>query len=76
MYEYAELREKALSSTSTAEDRLALYNWMENYAMSEWNGECFDIDDGLSLYPVYNILEETEEGDIIDLELVDAEIRL
>lgn len=75
MYEYAELREKALSSTSTAEDRLALFNWMQDYALSYWNGEYFDIDEGLRLYPVYNILEETEEGDIIDLELVDAEIR-
>lgn len=74
MYNYAELREKALASGATAEDRINLFYWMERYNMRAWNGECFDIDEGLSLYPVYNIFYD-EDGEIDDLELVDAEIR-
>ena len=74
MYEYTELREKALSAEATTEDRLALYNWMEQYAMSEWNGECFNIDDGLSLYPVYNITYD-DNDEIDEIELIEAEIR-
>ena len=73
-YDYAELRAKATAVDSTATDRLALFNWMENYDMSEWNGECFDIDDGLSLYPVYKEVVD-EDGDVLEIEVIDAEIR-
>lgn len=73
-YNYAELREKALSADATAEDRIALFKWMEEYDMREWNGECFDIDDGKDLYPVYDITYD-EDGEIVDCELIDAEIR-
>lgn len=69
MYEYNELRKKAIAPSSTKEERLALYHWMENYAMTEWNGEYFDIDEGYRLYPVW---AEDEEG---ELDIVDAEVR-
>ena len=68
-YDYKELRTKAISSNSTKEDRIALYDWCCNYMNSGWNGECWDIDDGLGLYPVQ---QENEYG---DFELIDAEIR-
>ena len=68
-YDYRELREKALRFGSTIEDRLALFEWMERYDMRSWNGECFDIDDGKSLYPIYS----EEEDD--QAELIDAEVR-
>lgn len=68
-YNYKELREKALSTTATTENRLELFNWMEQYAMNEWNGECFDIDEGLSLYPIYEINDDDE------INLIDAEIK-
>ena len=32
----------------------------EQAGMNYWNGECFDIDNGLSLYPVYT---ETNKND-------------
>ena len=73
-YAYAELREKALSAESTAEDRIELFDWMENYDMRAWNGEYFDIDEGLRLYPVYDITED-EDGEILEMTLIDAEIR-
>lgn len=68
-YDYKELRAKAISSDSTKEDRLALYDWCCNYMNSGWNGEFWDIDDGLGLYPVYQEIED----DVF--ELIDAEIR-
>jgi hypothetical protein len=68
MYDYKELREKALNENATVEDRVALYEWLEQYDMRSWNGECFDIGEGLSLYPVYNITDD-------EVELIDAEIK-
>lgn len=73
-YTYAELRKKALAADATAQDRLALYTWMEDKCMRCWNGECFDIDEGLNLYPVYDITYD-EDGEIEEVRLVDAEIR-
>ena len=74
MYSYKEKRAAALAENATAKDRIALFFWMENYARSEWNGERFNIDEGLSLYPVYNVTYD-EDGEIEELEVVDAEIR-
>lgn len=71
---YQELREKALSGSATAEDRVELFRWMEQNDTRDWNGECFNIDDGLCLYPVYDITYD-EDGEIEEVELVDAEIR-
>lgn len=72
-YTYQELRAAAISPSATADDRLRLYRWFENNDMRDWNGECFDMDDGLSLYPVYDEIED-EDGEI-EYKLVDAEIR-
>jgi hypothetical protein len=69
--DYQILRINAVGSFSTTEDRLALYEWMENNDMRDWNGECFDIDDGLSLYPVYD--EKALEDD--EVVIIDAEVR-
>lgn len=68
-YAYAELREKALAPTATKEDRLNLLDWFDRYDIADWNGEYYDLDDGLRLFP---ICEETEDGDFV---VVDAEIR-
>lgn len=67
--EYRELRVAALSPVATAGDRLALYEWMEQNCMSDWNGECFDIDDRYELWPVY------DDDEAEDAELIDAEVR-
>lgn len=73
-YTYQELREAAMSDTATADDRIRLYNWFENDDMADWNGEYFDLDDGLRLYPVYEY-EYDDDGEIESVKLVDAEIR-
>lgn len=73
-YTYQELREAAMSDTATADDRIRLYNWFENDDMADWNGEYFDLDDGLRLYPVYEY-EYDDDGEIESVKLVDAVIR-
>lgn len=72
-YTYQELRTTAISQTATTEDRLRLYHWFENNDMRDWNGEYFDMDEGLRLFPVYEEIED-EDGEI-EYKLVDAEIR-
>lgn len=74
MYTYKEKRAKAIAHNSTVEDRLALFLWMEDHDMREWNGESFDIDNGLRLYPIYNITYD-KDGEIEEIELIDAEVR-
>ena len=73
-YNYDELRAAAISETATKEDRLALFNWFEQNDMGDWNGEYFDMDDGLRLYPVHEFTYD-DDGEIEEVLLVDAEIR-
>ena len=73
-YTYDELRAAAMSDTATAEDRIRLYNWFEREDIAGWNGEYYDLDDGLRLYPVYEY-EYDAYGDIESVKLVDAVIR-
>lgn len=72
-YTYQELRSAAISPSATADDRLRLFNWFERNDMRDWNGEYFDMDDGLRLSPVYDEIED-EDGEI-EYKLVDAEIK-
>ncbi len=69
MYNYENLKMNALKVGASKEDRLALLEWFEQYGMDFWNGECYDLENGKCLYPIY---EEVEE-DVFDI--VDAEIR-
>lgn len=73
-YTYQDVKKVAMSDTATAEDRIRLYNWFDNEDIADWNGEYFDMDDGLRLYPVYEY-EYDEDGEIESVELVDAVIR-
>ena len=68
-YAFEDLYAAAKAPTATKEDRLALYEWFSNYDSRSWNGECFDLEDGYSLYPIW---EEIAEDDFV---VVDAEIR-
>lgn len=68
-YNFDELRAKAISRDSSAEDRLALYEWMSQYGRRHWNGECFDIGDRYTLWPVY------DDDEAEDAERIDAEVR-
>lgn len=71
MYNYEELKEKAMAVNATKEDRMALLNWFENYGNMYWNGECYNIENGYGLYPVCELYDE--ENNLFDV--VDAEIR-
>lgn len=55
-YDYEELKNKALS-TGSAEDLKNLAEWFHFYGSDYWNGESWDLENGYSLYPIY---EETE----------------
>lgn len=50
---YSEVREQAMRSDASADDRLALFFWCELNGVN-WNGEYYDIDDGHRIYLVYN----------------------
>lgn len=52
-YDYEELRAAALASDATQADIDALGEWFQQHGMAHWNGEYFDADDGLRVYPVY-----------------------
>lgn len=57
-YEYEELRKKALSGNQ--EDINALGEWFEQYGDRYWNGEYYNADDGMRLFPVYEEAAEDE----------------
>lgn len=67
-YDYRELREKALAPDATFLDKANLACWLENYEPYAWNGECYDLDGGITMRPVY---EQDESGDyaIVDYEI-------
>lgn len=58
-YDYAELRKAALDERSEqAINKLG--QWFDNYGAQFWNGEYYDADNGVRIYPVYS--EEDENG--------------
>lgn len=60
MYNYEELKNKALSPSATKEDINALGEWFEQYGDSFWNGEYYEIDSNNRLYPQYREIDEDE----------------
>ena len=70
-YSYQELREAALSPAATQENINALGEWFERYGHENpdfWNGEYWDADDGMRLFPVYTDPDEYGDSDIIGYE--------
>lgn len=59
-YDYKELRNAAITGTQKDVNRLG--RWFERYGILYWNGECYDADEGLTLWPVYG---ETEDEPMI-----------
>ena len=75
-YSYKELKEAAMRRNARAEDRIALVEWFEWFSNGrDWNGEFWDLGNGLRLYPIYEGREPDEDGEYTYFELVDAEIR-
>lgn len=68
-YSYAELRAAATAPGETQADIDALGEWFSRYGDRYWNGECYDADGGLSLYPVEKWDEEAVQGEIVGYEL-------
>lgn len=62
-YDWEEVKSAALSPNATADDVDALGEWLERYDMLSFNGEYYDLGDGLRLYPVYEINDR--DGDFL-----------
>lgn len=52
-YDYKELFEKAVSKEATQDDIKKLYDWFQQYGQQYWNGEYFETEKNLRLYPIY-----------------------
>jgi hypothetical protein len=73
-YNFKELLTQATNPNSTTEERMELWYWFERYGSQFWNGECYKIDKTSDLYPIYEN-EVDEDGDIIDSQVIDCEVR-
>jgi hypothetical protein len=67
-YSYAELYDAATAPGATQADIDALGEWFSRFGERYWNGECYDAD-GLTVWPVTEWDEETEQGTITGYEL-------
>ena len=68
MYDYEELREKAMAPDATKEDRFALLDWFVLYGDCFWNGEYYDLG-GYRLYQVIEMDEDEVQGEVVDVEI-------
>lgn len=55
-YDYNELKTRAINGDKNAVNELG--EWFRNYGNMYWNGECYDVDDGFRLYPIYEEVNE------------------
>lgn len=62
-YKYQEYRKKAIEYP-TEENLNTLAEWLFMWGGNYWNGEAWDIDNGMRLYPIYD-----ENGNIIKYEI-------
>ena len=67
IYEYQELKEKALSGDQEAINDLG--QWFELYGDNYWNGEYYNVE-GSRLYPVYGNEEYDEDGKLIQSDII------
>lgn len=68
-YDYGELREKALAPNATFEDKVDLACWFDNYDPSAWNGECYDLGEGITMRPVYGAQDDNGNYPIVDYKI-------
>lgn len=74
IYDYKELKERALSPSATQEDINALGEWFERYGDRYWNGEVYDIENGISIRPISAPYEIDDDGEAISWETVGYEL--
>lgn len=72
IYDYQELKEKALSTDTTQADINNLGEWFEQYGNKYWNGEYYSVDNN-RLYPIYQRIDDDELEE--QYEIVGYEIR-
>lgn len=76
LHDYQMLLDKSKKYDSTPIDRTMLFYWFERFGGKYWNGECYVLEDGQGLYPIYKgIGEPDEDGEYPQYKLMDAEIR-
>ena len=51
-YAYEDLLQAALAPAATAADLSRLAEWFERYGSRYWNGECYALEDGKTLWPI------------------------
>ena len=66
-YDYKDLRAAAVKPGATQEDINALGEWFHLNGSDFWNGESYDADNGLRLYPVYQPIDD-DDSEIIGYE--------
>ena len=59
IYDYQELKNKALSADATQNDINNLGEWFEQYGDKYWNGEYYRVE-GSRLYPIYRRIDDDE----------------
>jgi hypothetical protein len=59
-YNYDNLRERAVKHDATQKDINALGEWFSRYGDAYWNGEYYDADNGVRLFPIFAYDEEDE----------------
>lgn len=65
-YDYEELKNAAIE-TNSKEDIENLVEWFEKFGNAFWNGEYYEIDNNMSLRPVYNLIDYNPYNDIDNL---------
>ena len=60
IYDYEELKNKALSTDATQDDINALSEWFEQYGDRYWNGEYFSVENGIRLYRIEKEVDDDE----------------
>lgn len=74
IYDYEELKNKALSAEAEPEDINALGEWFSSYGDDYWNGEYYSVENGYRLYPIYEE-ELDEDGELVQAEVTGYELR-
>lgn len=67
-YRYEEIANEAIADP-TDENLERLWNWFEAFGQERyWNGESYEVKDGIRLYPIYTEVR-VDEYEIIGYEL-------
>lgn len=73
-YQYADLLKQALK-TESQEDLQALADWMDAYDSRSWNGEAYNLDNGMMLYKIFDPDNDWDAYDNGDLDGDDLKYR-